>query len=211
MKERHMRTSSRFVFLSLGVTLAIVSVACGEDSAGGGNEEEVITTVTLTFTPSGGGTPVVAAVDDPDGDGGNAPTVQPVTLTAGMFDMSVKFENKLENPPEDITEEVEDEADEHQVFFTGNAVNGPATANQPGAPLMHSYDDTDAKGLPIGLVNKVTAAKGTGMLTVTLRHLPPVNNMAVKSAALAEMVRNSGVSAIGGDTDVQVTFPVTVQ
>ena len=211
MKEHHMRTSSQFVFLSLGVTLAIVPVGCGEDSADGGNEGEVITTVTLTFTPSGGGTPVVAAVDDLDGDGGNAPTIRPVTLTAGIFDMSVRFENKLENPPEDITEEVEDEADQHQVFFTGNAVNGPATTNQAGAPLMHSYGDTDLKGLPIGLANKVTAVKGTGMLTVTLRHLPPVNDMAVKSATLAETVRSGGFSAIGGDTDVQVTFPVTVQ
>jgi hypothetical protein len=122
----------------------------------------------------------------------------------------VKFENRLENPPEDITKEVQDEGDAHQVFFTGNAVNGPAS-NQTGAPVAHSYADTDAKGLPIGLANKVTAATGTGMLTVTLRHLPPVNNMAVKSATLADMVRSSGFSAIGGTTDAQVTFPVTVQ
>jgi hypothetical protein len=187
-----------------------VTAGCGEDSPAGGNENEVITTVTLTFAPSGGGTPVVASVNDPDGDGGNPPTIQAVMLAAGMFDMSVKFENRLENPPEDITMEVQDEGADHQVFFTGNAVNGPAS-NQAGAPLAHSYADTDAKGLPIGLANKVTATSGTGMLTVTLRHLPPVNNMAVKSATLAEMVRSSGFPAIGGTTDAQVTFPVTVQ
>jgi hypothetical protein len=164
----------------------------------------------LTFAPSAGGVPVAASVDDPDGDGGNPPTVQPVMLTAGMFDMSVKFENRLENPPEDITTEVRDEASDHQVFFTGTAVSGPAS-NQAGAPLAHSYADTDDKGLPLGLANKVTAASGTGMLTVTLRHLPPVNNMAVKSATLAGTISSSGFSAIGGSTDVQVTFPVTVQ
>jgi hypothetical protein len=205
-----MRTTSRLVSLLTCVTLSVAAGGCGEDSPSGGNENEVITTVTLTFAPSGGGSPVVASVNDPDGDGGNPPTVQPVMLAAGMFDLSVKFENRLENPPEDITKEVQDEGDAHQVFFTGTAVNGPAS-NQAGAPLVQSYADTDAKGLPIGLANKVTAAAGTGMLMVTLRHMPPVNNMAVKSAAVPETVRNSGFSAIGGSTDAQVTFPVTVQ
>jgi hypothetical protein len=208
MKEHHMRRTTQFV--SLLTFAAIACVGCGDDKKPGGNENEVITTVTLTFAPSGSGTSVVASVDDPDGDGGNPPTIQAVMLTAGLYDMSVKFLNKLENPPEDITLEVKDEATDHQVFYTGTAVNGPAS-NQPSAPLMHSYADTDSKGQPIGLANKVTAAKGTGMLTVTLRHMPPINNMAVKSATLADTVRNSGISALGGSTDAQVTFPVTVQ
>lgn len=205
-----MRLSSQFLPLLTCAALGFAAPGCGEDGSPSGNENEVFTTITLTFVPAAGGASVIASVDDPDGDGGNPPTVKPVMLTAGMFDMSVKFENKLATPPVDITEEVKDEADEHQVFFTGNAVQGPAS-NQPGAPLMHTYADADSKGLPIGLANKVTAAAGTGMLTVTLRHLPPVNDMAVKSAALAETVRSSGFSAIGGSTDVQVSFPVTVQ
>jgi hypothetical protein len=205
-----MPTTSQVIALFTSVTLSIVAGGCGEDSPADGNENEVITTVTLTFAPSGGGKPVVATVNDSDGDGGNPPTVQPVMLAPGMFDMSARFENRLENPAEDITKEVQDEAEAHQVFFTGTAVNGPAS-NHAGAPLAHSYADIDAKGLPIGLANKVTAASGAGMLTVTLRHLPPVNNLAVKSAMLADTVRSSGFSAIGGTTDVQVTFPVTVQ
>jgi hypothetical protein len=203
-----MHLSCKPMFLLATITLA--AIGCGDDPAGGGNENEVITTVTLTFTPAGGGTAAVAAVDDPDGDGGNPPTVQPVTLAAGVFDMAVKFENKLESPPEDITKEVRDESRDHQVFYTGTAVNGPAS-NQPGAPLTHSYADTDSNGLPVGLTNRVTAAAGTGMLTVTLRHLPPVNDKAVKSAGLPESVRTGGFSGIGGTTDAQVTFPVTVQ
>lgn len=205
-----MRTTSQLASLFTCITLSAAAAGCGEDAAGG-NENEVITTVTLTFAPSGGGSPVVASVNDADGDGGNPPTVQPVMLAAGMFDMTVKFENRLENPPEDITMEVKDEGADHQIFYTGTAVNGPAS-NHAGAPLTHSYADADAKGLPIGLASKVTAASGTGMLTVTLRHLPPVNGMAVKSATLAEMVQAaSGFSTIGGTTDAQVTFPVTVQ
>lgn len=206
-----MRKLSRIASLLTCFTLCAAASGCGKDDApDSGNENEVFTTVTLTFAPPMGATPVVASFDDPDGDGGNAPKIQPIMLNAGAFDLSVKFENKLENPPEDLTKEIEDESSDHQIFFTGNAVNGPAS-NQSGAPLAHSYADTDSKGLPLGLANKITATRGTGMLTVTLRHLPPINNMPVKSATLAETVRNSGFAAIGGSTDVQVTFPVTVQ
>ncbi len=54
-------------------------------------------------------------------------------------------------------------------------------------------------------------AARTGTLTVTLRHLPPVNGMAIKTAGLATTVRYQGLSAIGGSSDAQVTFSVSVQ
>lgn len=186
--------------------------ACGGQDGDGdhGNENEVFTTVTLTFSPAGGGPAVTAKVDDPDGDGGDAPVVEAIALPAGIYDLTVKLENGLENPPEDLTQEVRDEGDEHQIFFTGTAVNGPAS-NMPGAPLTHAYADTDASGLPVGLVNRIEAVPGSGMLVVVLRHLPPLNGMAVKLASTAATVRGEGFAAIGGSTDVQVTFPLTVR
>lgn len=207
-----MRTRNSCLSVFAGVTLAFVAAGCGSDSASNPNEDnEVFTTVSLTFTPVAGGAPIVASVDDPDGDGGNPPTVTPVILPPGMFDMTVKFENKLEKPTADITLEVRDESSDHQVFYTGTAVNGPAS-NQPTAPLTHAYNDVDTKGLPLGLANKVTAVAGSGSITVTLRHLPPVNMVAVKSAGLAETVRTTmGFTTIAGSTDVSVTLPVTVQ
>jgi len=136
--------------------------------------------------------------------------IDPVNLTAGMFTLAVGFENRLEDPPEIITTEVMDESDQHQLFFTGTAVNGPAS-DQPGAPLSHAYADMDVNQLPIGLSNTITAATGTGTLTVTLRHMPPVNDVAVKVAGVAEQVKTGGFAAIGGSTDAQVNFTVTVQ
>jgi hypothetical protein len=148
--------------------------------------------------------------DDPDGDGGDAPTIDEVELPAGSYSLAVVFENGLEDPPEDITEEIEYESDEHQLFFTGSAVNGPA-ADNAGAPLTHAYGDQDGDGNPIGLANTIDAVAGTGDLIVTLRHLPPLSGMPTKTSSLAADVKDGGFSAIGGSSDVNVTFAVAVQ
>lgn len=204
-----MRLSPIFSSLILCTSVSMTA-ACGDDGHDPGDPPEVITTVALTLTPVGGGTAVTAEFDDPDGDGGDPPIVDPIDLTAGAYTLAISFENRLEDPPEDITQEIADEADEHQIFLTGTAVDGPAS-DQPGAPLMHAYDDTDANGLPIGLANTINASAGNGELTITLRHLPSLNDVAQKTADLAAQVETDGFSAIGGDTDAQVTFAVTVQ
>ncbi len=199
-----------FKLISAMTLSASALVAAGCDSHDDhGHENEVITTVSLTFTPTAGGAAIVARFNDPDGDGGNPPVIDPINLSAGAYTLAVAFENRQETPAEDITTEIKDEADEHQVFFLGTAVNGPAT-NQPTAPLLHAYADMDAKGLPIGLANTVTASAGTGSLTLVLRHLPPVNGMPAKVASLADTVRTGGLNAIGGGSDVEVNFAVNV-
>jgi hypothetical protein len=48
-------------------------------------------------------------------------------------------------------------------------------------------------------------------LTVTLRHLPPENETAVKVAGLAEDAAASGIESLPGDTDVSVDLDVEVQ
>ena len=188
--------------------LALVA-ACGEDDDHG-NEGELITTVVLEFTPAGGA-PVTFTSHDPDGDGGTPPMNEAVTLTNGTtYALAIKFENRLEMPAEDITLEVRDEGDQHQVFLLGTAVNGPATSNA-SAPLVHTYTDTDVNNLPIGLANRVVAMTGTGDLTVVLKHLPPLNDTPQKTADAAMKVKTGGLPAIGGGTDANVTFTVTVQ
>jgi hypothetical protein len=195
-------------------SLALVTVsagllaACGDDGGDGENDNEVITTVILNFTPTSG-TPVVATFNDPDGDGGAAPTVDPVNLTPGTYTLTVQFQNRLAMPQEEITDEVRDEQNFHLLLFTGTAVVGPATTNTTG-PLMQSYADMDHNGLPIGLTDNIVASAGTGQLTVTLRHMPP-EEPPVKSADTVMQVKSGGVDSIGGSTDAQVNFTVTVQ
>lgn len=182
-------------------------LACSDDG-GSTNENEVLTTVMLNFAPSGGGAAVAAEFNDPDGDGGTAPTIDPVNLTAGMYTLTVRFQNRLETPAEEITTEVMNESADHQLFFTGTAVVGPASSTATG-PLTQSYGDTDANGFPIGLSNTVVAVTGTGTLTVTLRHMPP-EEPPVKAANTAMLVKSGGLDAIGGSTDAQVNFMVSV-
>lgn len=189
----------------------LLTSGCGDDHGHDHDEGEVITSVLLSFMPVVGGAPVNAAFRDLDGDGGAAPTIDPISLAAGTYRLSVRFQNELESPAEEITEEVRDEGDEHQVFFTGTAVDGPASA-QPTAPLAHTYADMDGAGLPIGLSNMVTArTAGTGQLTVTLMHMPPAGGNAVKTSNSATAVRTNGLTAAGGSVDVNVTFPTTVR
>jgi hypothetical protein len=183
--------------MKTGLLSLLVLAACGHGHHH--HDPEVITTMRLTFTPAAG-TPVVAVWDDPDGDGGAPPTIDAIALAAGTtYMLTIAFENRLESPPEDITQEILDEGEDHQVFFTGDA------------PLAVTYADTDRKGLPIGLATSVAASAGSGNFTVTLLHMPPLNGQPVKTATSAAQFATGGVDAVGGSTDATGTFAVTVQ
>ena len=196
-----MRYSSFFLVLTLGCD--------GPQNPVEDNEEELINRVELSFT-SDGGDSSVAVWDDPLGDGN--PTIDGVELVSGeSYAVSVAFLNTLSDPPEDITEEVLEEADEHQVFMTGASVVGPAAPDSGSALVEHEYADEDPDGLPLGLDNTwIVLAEGEGDFTVTLRHLPVEDGQVSKTDDLAETVAVNGFGGIPGDTDVQVNFSLAV-
>ncbi len=176
------------------------------------HDHEVITTVELIFSASDGSGDLVYVWADPEDDGD--PVIDDIVLSSATADyqLSVHFWNELEDPAEEITGEIGDEAEEHQVFFTGTGVEGPATGTNPDAVMTHAYADTDGEGLPVGLLNDVTTLQvGTGQLEVTLRHLPFENDEPVKAEGMAEDVASGGFGAIGGDNDIQVTFNIEVE
>ena len=190
----------------------VFATACGDvENPEGEEENEVITTLVLTFTPVAGGDALEFSWADVENDGN--PVIDDIALSdADDYDVTVSFLNELEDPAEDITLEIQDEDDEHQIFFTGTAVQGPATGTNASAVVEHAYADADADGLPVGLDNTFTTlGTGSGELSVTLRHLPPENGEAVKVSGLADTVASDGFGAIGGDNDVQVTFALDVQ
>lgn len=174
------------------------------------HDHGLVTTVDLVFTPDAGGDALTFTWSDPEDDG--SPLVDPVVLPEGSYTLDIAFWNELEDPVEDVTPEVVEEAEEHQIFLTGTAVQSEATGDNPAALLEVAYADSDADGLPLGLAHDVTTlVTGDGELILTLRHLPEEDGSATKTADLAGDVASGGFGSIGGDTDVSVTFDVAVQ
>jgi len=181
-------------FKSLSVVLftGLLFIACsGDDNAPVPvNEEEIITTLTVTLAPNGGGDAITLQTRDLDGDGPNAPVVEVSgNLAAGAtYSGSIVLLNETETPAENITEEVEEEDDEHQLFYT---IGG-------GLDVTTEYANFDGNGNPLGTEFTLTAgAASSGTLTFTLRHEPTKPN--------------TGLGDAGGETDIETTFNVTVE
>lgn len=175
--------------------IVLVFASCKEDDTPEiPNDEEVITTLRYTLTPSDTSAQTVTLIfQDLDGDGGNAPDTIVSDLAANqVYTATLILENETETPAENVTEEIEEEKEEHQFFFV-STVSG----------MSILYQDVDADGLPVGLTTQLTTGEaGTGELTITLRHEPN------KSAA---GVSSGDPTNAGGETDIEVTFPITVK
>jgi hypothetical protein len=154
------------------------------------NEQEIITSLFLQLTDSATNTPFdTVAFRDLDGDGANAPIQwDTVRLNANTkYLMSVLLLNEIPNPADTISNEVAEEANDHQFFF-----------NIAGVSLTHTYldQDTNTPPLPLGLVNKIrTGAAGTGTFQVVLKHQPGIKDGQQTT----------------GDSDVDVTFQTIIQ
>jgi hypothetical protein len=174
-------------------SLIYLSFACEVDTPVIPNEEELITTVIYTLTPQNGGADVILKFQDIDGDGGNAPVINSANLTAGItYTGKLTFLNEAENPVEDITAEIKSEGEEHQIFYqTSSTLN-----------LTVAYADMDENNKPIGLETTLAAnIKTTGTLKITLKHEPNKSAMNVDKG---------DITNAGGETDIEVSFNVTV-
>lgn len=207
--------------LLLALLPSLILIGCGEDVGHDGHDHddheghdhdpnEVMTTLKLTFTATDG-TSFTATWADPEDDG--SPVIDDITLANGeTYTVSFAVLNELEDPAEDVTPEITEEKDEHQIFFTGTAVEGPANTANTDAVVTHAYADTDNNGLPVGLSNTfVATATGTGVMSVLLRHMPPVNGEAIKVADLAAVMDTGSATDLPGSTDINVDFNVTVE
>lgn len=202
MKKKTTDTKLNYA-LSLGLGLTMMT-ACGDDPPGGENPEEVITTMILTFAPqSGTGGQVTATFRDLNPEDSTPPSqFDSITLQMDTtYELSIRFLNETEDPAEEITEEIEEESDEHQVFVDGASV---------GTLVSHAYADTemdyksDGRNLPVGLLNDITPlmmGSGSENFRVTLKHQPPENGVEVKTPT-------SDIN--DGETDIRVAFDLTV-
>lgn len=157
------------------------------------NEEEVITTMILQFDDQGAGADREWRFTDADGDGGNPPVIHTDTLIAGAtYDVDLILLNETQSPADTVSNEVLDEATQHQFFFQPSGVN-----------VAFSYADADTDGNPIGLQTTcVAGAASSGTVLVTLRHQPD---------KFAAGVSGGDITNAGGETDIEVSFPAVVQ
>ena len=187
---------STILFLTLIISCSKESITVAEtadevaEEPEAVNEEEVITTLTITLTPTSGSTTVVTLkTQDLDGDGPNAPEVTVSgNLTAGaVYAGDMEFLNELESPAEDITEEIEEEDLDHQVFYT-----------LAGLDATVEYANNDSAGNPLGTEFTLTAGTASsGSLTFTLIHEPTKPN--------------TGLGDAGGSVDIEEPFDITIE
>ncbi len=182
--------ASLFIFL-----VAALMVGCKKDddapkpssSTPPVNEEELITTVKITFVDTAGVEPTVTVFfRDPDGDGGNAPTqFDTIRLAANsVYNATLEVFDESKNPVENITTEIQEEADEHIFCFTPTNVN-------------LSIIRTDSDGTyEIGLASQwATGVASAGTTQVVLKHQPGVKDG----------------TCTPGDTDVELNFVTEIQ
>jgi len=158
------------------------------------NEEELITTLRLHLHSANEVEHKRIEFVDIDGDGGADAVITADTLSIdSVYTVEIEVLNESETPTEDITEEIRAEDEDHQFFFQVS-----------GANVNVAYADTDADGNPVGLSSVWTcpALASDGSVIVTLRHMP---NKAAAGVAAGD------ITNAGGDTDIEVTFPLIVR
>jgi hypothetical protein len=171
------------------IVISVILSGCKKPDDTTPLEQELITTVKLTLTKTGGSA-VSITYKDPDGDGGIAPTISPASLTLdanSSYTAKLELLNETKTPVDDITTEIKEESEAHQFYYTVSGVN-----------VSVSNLDTDTKGLPLGLTSTfTTTAVSNGSLKITLKHKPG-------QKAAGDLITK-------GETDVEVTFPVSIQ
>jgi hypothetical protein len=153
---------SKFLRYTLFATMALSFVACendddDDDTPPAVNEEEVITDVIFTFTDVDTQVASTFSFSDPDGEGGNVPTIDDIMLNdSSVYAMSIQVQDASSpSDIEDITAEIQEEDDEHQFFFI--LENGAGTS----VSITYNPTDVDDDGNPIGLLSSWATTAAT--------------------------------------------------
>lgn len=191
LKLTKMKTIKLLAFLFIS-SLAFTGCSDDDDDHGGDDhdhEEEVITTLTYTLTD--GTDTITLTFEDLDPDD----SVDGVATVSGNLKANTDYTGELtvlnktdSDDPAHIQEEIEGEAEDHELFYTTTVAN-----------VTISKTDEDGNGNPLGFTtNLKTGAAGTGTITVVLKHEPKKPN-------------DGSVADAGGNTDIEATFTVEVE
>ena len=173
-------------YKTLYLLLSLLIISCSKEDPEPINEEELITTVQLTFK-----TPGITDQTVRWQEGSNNSDI--ISLAANtQYEVEIIFLDESDpSDIEDITEEVKEEADEHQVFYQFSQLN---------ISLGQSSSDTlDSNQNPL-FVNSLwnTSEVGTGTVRVYLIHEPVTKSSSTRDG-------------FAGETDVTVDFPIIIE
>ena len=173
-------------YKTLYLLLSLLIISCSKEDPEPINEEELITTVQLTFKSPGITDQTVRWQE-----GSNNSDI--ISLAANtQYEVEIIFLDESDpSDIEDITEEVKEEADEHQVFYQFSQLN---------ISLGQSSSDTlDSNQNPL-FVNSLwnTSEVGTGTVRVYLIHEPVTKSSSTRDG-------------FAGETDVTVDFPIIIE
>lgn len=205
MKKMNLKKISIYALLSA----SILFTACKKDDdevvPQAENEQEVIIDIKLIFTNATDAKDVVEArAQDPDGAGvEELKILDEINLDVSKtYNLTFEIMNNLESPGEDIGDEIKEEDNEHQIFFSfsDNAFTTPrGNGNIDTASDPISYNDKDENGYSVGLLTSWTTAStqlSKGTFTVKLQHQPDV--------------KTATSGANDGDTDFELKFVLNI-
>lgn len=196
-----------YIFL-FALPLLLIS-SCADNEPVKEDVPELITKVELIFSTPGSMFTVEAI--DPDGEGvQNLTPSGPINFKPNTtYMMEIKLYNTLANPGDegyDISQEVEEEGDEHIFFFswTKNAFSTPSgdgNIDNRADQVIYAGagNSVDSNGLPLGLTTMWTTVSDVSDadFRIKLMHQP-----GLKSATS---------DASTGETDLDVKFKVNIQ
>lgn len=172
-----MKNFSKLSFLLLSTILLFN--ACKKDDPTPEDENELISQVKIEFTDSLG--QQTYSWKNGKSDTINLAKNQKYTTKVYFYSLD-KEQNNI-----DITNEISEENDQHQLFYTTN----------PSDLLSTTYEDQDINGLPLGLSMSMmtTNESKTGTLRIQLKHYA---------------VEKDG-KPTSGSTDADINFNVKIQ
>lgn len=187
---------TRRLLLTLAMMITVLALSGCKDpfhDDHANEEHDAITTVSLRFENTNDSNDIVTAVwEDIDGIGGANPNrIDSIFLKkAATYTCNVSFENRSVTPVINVTQDILNDRNYHQVFYDLSSYLGQITV-----------EDLDARSLPVGLQFRTTtpmdASAVPGQLKLSLYHYDDESE-------------KTGTTR-GSETDIEVAFPTFVQ
>ena len=177
--------------------LALTACSSGDPDDDGPGEQELITRVVVTLTNEDDlNDSVTITANDPDGDGAGitfsptSVTLRPGATYAGTIELTDTINN------EDITEEIEEEAEEHLFRYAFDPASA-GTITLTDTESDYTTEDENGGNFQVGLTFRATVsgnATGQGRVVALLYHFDD----APKTSS----------TATSDELDIDIEFPV---